>query len=186
MVRVLCKYIFCCWTLPNCFCCTTGCLEPTKCFRVIPREALTTLLFCDQKFTVDDVIRALDPIYGYINNEDTSICGQQMILSICHETNDRCGVLVDVLRDRCVSNNDFLIDFVWCTTGSKFISQPAFTITIEFSYKESKDPDSLPVAHTCAHTLKFPGLAYDGNRETFEQKLDYFIEHAKCAGFDMN
>jgi hypothetical protein len=134
---------------------------------------------------VDDVIRALDPAYDYMNNEDISTYGQQMILSICHKTNDRYGVLVDVLRERCLSNKDFLLDFVWCITGSKFIPQTAFKIRIEFNYEELPVPDSIPVAHTCDRTLKLPGLAYDGNRGKFEQKLDYFMEYAKCASFDM-
>jgi HECT-domain (ubiquitin-transferase) len=190
MVCAQCE-IFIFLIVSNCFHCNAGCLEPMKCFCIIPPDALTKLCFCDQDFTSDDVIKALYPAYDDMKREDIDdktredICThhQQLILSICPKTNDRHGILVDVLRERCVSNNDYLRDFVSLVTGSSYIPRSDFKITIEFNYEEISEL-ALPVAHTCVSILKFPGLAYDGDREVFEKKLDQSMEYAKCVGYD--
>ena len=43
-------------------------------------------------------------------------------------------------------------------------------IKIEFDASEMTE-DSLPMAHTCVNTLKFPLLVYDNNAETLRKKL---------------
>jgi hypothetical protein len=150
----------------------------------MPLGAVQELLFCEQDFDVEDVIDDLEPLYD--RNEDYVhlIVSQLAILSI-NDKGKRSGILVDLLRDRCESNNEFLRDFVWFITGSSFIQRSTLKMTVEFNYTESRSFDSLPVAHTCVKTLKLPGLAYDGNRELLEQKLDISIQNSKKCLFDM-
>ena len=94
------------------------------------------------------------------------------------------GVLVDVLRDKCRDDSEFLRDFVWFVTGSHYIRQSDFKILVEFNSKEMNE-DALPTVHTCVNPIKFPALVYDNNREVLEQKLDWAMANSKACSFDM-
>jgi hypothetical protein len=46
-----------------------------------------------------------------------------------------------------------------------------FEITVEFNGEHIVDPESLPVAHTCAKMMMLPGTAYNGDSSVFKRKL---------------
>lgn len=54
-------------------------------------------------------------------------------------------------------------------------------IKIEFNASEMTD-ESLPEAHTCVNTLKFPFLAYDNNSETLREKLQIAFRLVRVGG----
>jgi hypothetical protein len=58
-------------------------------------------------------------------------------------------------------------------------------IKIEFNGHEMTS-DSLPVAHTCVNTLKFPHFAYDNNSEVLLEKLRIALRAcSKLGAFGM-
>ena len=58
-------------------------------------------------------------------------------------------------------------------------------IKIEFDASEMS-ADSLPVAHTCVNTLKFPLLVYDNNAEILREKLRLALRAcSKLGAFGM-
>ena len=152
---------------------------------LIPLEGIKQLFFSDNVFHVNDVINALYPQYDDFDS-GILVLNQKRILRIHKKTKKRKGILVRILRDRCKDpDSDFLRDFVWFATASKFIQRSTLKITVEFNYTESNDEHSLPVAHTCSNVLKLPALAYDGNREILEQKLDESILNVKGCPFNV-
>jgi hypothetical protein len=104
----------------------------------MPLKSVEELLFCEQDFDADDIINNLVVEYDNRNMESefTTDC-QRIILSICKNTGERHGGLIDVLRDRCKVENNFLRDFVWFITGSYYIQRSTLKIKVEFNYEES-------------------------------------------------
>jgi HECT-domain (ubiquitin-transferase) len=154
----------------------------------MPLVALNYLLFCHQDIEPEDVISALAPVYGCPDDDpDVSWleCQQSVLREIDGSDNKKKtneGVLVDLLKD---ASSTFLMDFIWFSTGYKYMPRSNFKIVVEFNYEEMQH-DSLPVAHTCEMLLKFPGQAYDSNREVLEQKLKLSFESVRRSRFDMN
>ena len=60
-------------------------------------------------------------------------------------------------------------------------------ITIEFNKDATEaTPDSLPVAHTCENTLKFPHFAYENDADKLMRKLrTAFNLCDDCGAFGM-
>jgi len=80
--------------------------------------------------------------------------------------------------------------FVHYATASPYLPDPGLMepkdkIKIEFSAAEMTQ-ESLPVAHTCVNTLKFPHFAYDNNSETLKEKLRFALRAcSKLGAFGM-
>ena len=75
--------------------------------------------------------------------------------------------------------------FVHYATASSHLPDPGLMeskdkIKIEFDASEMTE-DSLPMAHTCVNTLKFPLLVYDNNAETLRKKLRVALR--SCSKF---
>jgi hypothetical protein len=93
-----------------------------------------------------------------------------------------------VLRDW--ANNDtgtgrsWLHLFLEFCTGQSYLPDPSqeFMIKVMFEdrshEKDSTHKDRLPVSYMCANQLCLPLQAYYGNREKFEEKLEYSVEHS--------
>jgi len=102
------------------------------------------------------------------------------------------NILLEILEEK---ENDklgdekeqFLSLFVNFCTGFNYLpdlkAHPNFKIVVEFNLYESAQRDAYPVAHTCANTLKLPGLIYS-SKEVFTDKLCEAI--VQCSNrFDM-
>jgi hypothetical protein len=64
-----------------------------------------------------------------------------------------------------------------------------FELIVEFNGDELPDDGEgqrLPVAHTCAKTMKLPGNAYDGDPKIFKEKLLKSLSSVPKGYFDMN
>lgn len=153
---------------------------------------LDEIFFGRSTFDVEDVIAALQPVYagqderrlsdGPLPNDRVAI--QKRALRKTRRSSKPKGAFVNVLRS--LSNNDeeFLTSFVHCVTGYDYLPV-TLTINIEFNFNQK--PNALPEAHTCEHTLKLPGLAYDANEDVIKEKLCMALnnfKHSKC-GFNM-
>jgi HECT-domain (ubiquitin-transferase) len=143
------------------------------------------LLFSVAKYTASEVIDVLCLYYeGY--DVDSSIESQEAVFSVCPKSQERRGILVDIIRERGQDGDDFLKDFVWFITGSSYIQiqqLKQYSIIIEFSSKELTSDDSYPVGHTCEQVLTLPGNAYFGDRAKLERLLDESIAHCKVQSF---
>ena len=78
----------------------------------------------------------------------------------------------------------FLVDFVFCITGSRcipyFDGNPDFELNVTFDLESN----SLPVCHTCENLLHVPSDVYNNDSEIFSQKLEKSVENALVVGFD--
>lgn len=80
--------------------------------------------------------------------------------------------------------------FVHYATASSYLPDPGLMeskdkIKIEFDASEMTE-DSLPMAHTCVNTLKFPLLVYDNNSEKLLEKLHLALRAcSKLGAFGM-
>jgi HECT-domain (ubiquitin-transferase) len=90
--------------------------------------------------------------------------------------------LLDGLKDIIIhSDTKYLRDFLCFCTGLAYLPDVSvhtdFKITIEFNMDEC-DEESLPVAHTCVKTIKFPYQAYGGNKEKLKHKLGLSLTYS--------
>ena len=158
-------------------------------FSMMPLEAVKKLMFDFGGYDLDFVLSRMKPTQAYKEEEtDTTVYREsqdRMFRVSSNSSKEREGVLVDVLRDKCSENSDFLRDFVWFVTGSQYIRRSDFHILVEFNSKEGLDYESLPIVHTCVNTIKFPVLAYNNDREVLETKLDMAMANSKNCSFDM-
>ena len=158
-----------------------------ECFSVIPLEAVKKLLFDSGGYDLEFILSRMEPTQYYRKRETNPtvyIENKDKTFRVSSNPNEREGILVDVLRDKCRDDSEFLRDFVWFVTGSHYIRQSDFKILVEFNSKEMNE-DALPTVHTCVNTIKFPALVYDNNREVLEQKLDWAMANSKACSFDM-
>jgi hypothetical protein len=157
-------------------------------FSVIPLEAVKKLIFDDGRYDLDFVLSRMIRVEILWKEEISAGVYNEMhdlMFRISPNSQEREGVLVDVLRDKCRENSEFLREFVWFVTGSHYIRQSEFKINVEFNSKENLSDNALPIVHTCENTLKFPALVYKNDREVLEQKLDLAIANSKACSFDM-
>jgi HECT-domain (ubiquitin-transferase) len=170
-------------------CVGTGFVPCEQCFSVIPLEAVKRLLFDDAGYDLDFVLSRMDPIseFGKYKIERKGYLDtQNLFFRVSSSLRDREGTFVELLRKKCAENKEFIRDFVWFVTGSYYIRQSDFKITLEFNYSEKWDENALPMVHTCDNTIKFPALVYDNNAEALEEKLEYAMKYAKRCAFDMS
>ena len=155
---------------------------------MIPLEAVKKLLFDSGGYDLDFILSRMEPTQDYNEDEINTTSYEEvqyMAFRVSSNTQEREGVLVDVLRDKCRENSEFLRDFVWFVTGSHYIRQSDFKIYVEFNSSEQLKDDTLPTVHTCVNTIKFPVFFYNNNREVLEQKLDWAMANSKACSFDM-
>ena len=158
----------------------TGELKISDLFQTFPPEAINRSLFSKQEIKINDVVSVLKVKYDY--SESTLVETQKEVFSLMGGTPS--GVLFDVLQEQAARDDDFLRQFVFFSTGSSFIPKKSndFKVIVEFNCFEMVE-DSLPMAHTCDLTIKFPGTAYNGDKEVLTQKLLSALESGK--GFQM-
>jgi HECT-domain (ubiquitin-transferase) len=157
-------------------------------FSTMPLEAVKKLIFDAGGYDLDFVLSRMEPTQDYKQEEiDTGIYKeiQDKTFRVSSNSKEREGLLVDVLRDKCKDNSEFIRDFVWFVTGSHYIRHSDFKILVEFNSSEDLDEETLPTVHTCVNTIKFPVLVYNNDREVLEQKLDLAIANSKECSFDM-
>lgn len=155
---------------------------------MIPLQALKTLLFDDGKYDLDFVLSRMFPVQNYKEEEiSTEVYRdiQDKTFRVSSHSGDREGILVDILREKCKKDIQFLRDFVDFVTASHYIRQSDFKILVEFNSRENLDDGSLPIVHSCEQTLKFPVLVYNNNPEELERKLDLAMANTKACTFDM-
>jgi HECT-domain (ubiquitin-transferase) len=147
------------------------------------------LLFSEESYDLDFVLSQMEPNYVESTSlgvhHETNLEKQKDVFRVSSESKERQGIFVDILCDKCQENAKYLLDFVWLVTGSIYIRRSDFRIIVEFNFDECADPTSIPEVHTCENTIKFPGLAYDGNHKMLEEKLEYAMSYAKCCSYDM-
>jgi hypothetical protein len=171
-------------------------------FGDVPLEAVDLMFFAQEGISAEDVIAVLVPEYDPSFGPDC-LAKQKEIIRMAKTadgTEIAEGLLPDILRDGarpdCPSEDlpRRLVSFI---TGYRFLPRRHgnrdFKIIVEFnSEKETKKDDdilpvahggSLPAAHTCDNTIKFPALAYDGNREILEQKIDQTLTETEANEF---
>jgi len=136
----------------------------------------------------EDVIAVLSVMYHAEQHPAEWISNQVKILEIISD--GLTGFLPELLRDLEEKDPDFPSKFVEYATGSPYLphleSNPDFKITIEFNSEDQdiKDPNSLPVAHSCINLVKFPATAYEGSKETLKEKLIYSLKNFENCTFD--
>lgn len=154
----------------------------------MPIEAVRKLLFDYSGYDIDFVLGHMQRVS--VPPDDVR---DEEVLRNMQETQDivfrvnsqkREGLLVEILRQKCKDNEEFIRDFVWYLTGSKYIRQSEFEIKVEFNGDETNF-DWLPIVHTCENTIKLPALAYFGNAEILERNLDIAMKSAQACAFDM-
>jgi hypothetical protein len=146
------------------------------------------LIFDDGGYDLDFVLSRMERVVDIKEEEiGRNIYDENhdMVFRVSPNSKEREGLLVDILRDKCQRDSEFLRDFVWFVTGSHYIRQSDFKIIVEFNSSEDLDDNTLPSVHTCVNTIKFPVLVYNGDREVLEQKLDMALAHSKACSFDM-
>jgi hypothetical protein len=167
-----------------------GTIDLSSVFGDMPLAAVDRILFAKEGISAEDVIAALFPKYDESLGPDFMAKQKEIIRMVKNADGNEIaeGLLPDILRDRACPDCptlDLPRRFVYFTTGYMFLPQRDrnrdFKITVEFNDVESGSGDSLPVAHTCHNTIKFPGLAYDGNRETLEQNIDQSLAETEGA-----
>jgi len=142
-------------------------------FKAIPIEAIEKLIFSKAKIEPEDLINILHPIYSgrydYWEPMDSTGKGQRNFFE-----NTLKGIIKE-RGSRKEGGQEFLHDFIEFITGSKFLpcieGNSGFRINVEFNFAET-NPDYLPIAHTCANTMKIPGNFYNGDADIFQEKLD--------------
>ncbi|KAL7570950.1 hypothetical protein ACA910_002580 [Epithemia clementina (nom. ined.)] len=145
---------------------------------LISLAEMDSLFFSKLPTRADDVIQALHPEYDVKEKAVGTIEYQTKMLSINEGRVE--GLLVDLLRKKeAEGNKTFSADFVEFATGARFIPQGGAKILIEFNSGEEGYKgveNSLPVAHTCVRTIKFPATAYEGDLVKLEKKFDCAIK----------
>lgn len=141
------------------------------------------LLFGKSTFDVEDVIAALQPDYAdsstLTDNAETRkrIETQKKVLRK-NAMSKAEGVFVDVIRSEAEKDKDFLATFVLFVLGYDYLPV-GVPIIVEFNHYELKTNDGFPMAHTCVHVLKLPGLAYNADKELIRAKLNMALENLK-------
>jgi hypothetical protein len=149
-------------------------------FRLTPLEAIDIMFFSPPHgATVNELLSVIEvPDYSELELVATV---QRKIFYRDSVTGDESGFLKDMLPEMEKEEEHINIagDFLEFATGSRYLPQRPtecnFKIVIEFhntmSYK------ALPEAHTCVKVVKFPSSAYDGDKETFREKLLLALEN---------
>lgn len=160
-------------------------------FQPVHSSLLDELLFGRTTFDVEDLIAALQPVYADENKQPCSpmtkarVEIQKQVLRKNDMRSKAEGAFVNVLRTLSRKNKEFLTSFVLYVTGYEYLPV-AQTIKIEFNYDQVPSNDALPVAHTCVHTLKLPGLAYDANEDLIKEKLCMSLKYFKDSESEFN
>jgi hypothetical protein len=162
-------------------------------FSSIDPSLIDEFFFGTTQFDVEDLIAALKPVYAgeaeQRSSDDPKINDR---LAIQKKTLRRNGMgsqpegaFVNAIRTLNRYSKDFLTTFVMYVTGYEYLPA-AHTINIEFNYKEMPSNDALPVSHTCVHTLKLPGLAYNANEDLISEKLIMSLNYFKQSNLAFN
>jgi hypothetical protein len=162
-------------------------------FRHAPLHGLDQLIFCKYEVEPDDLLAILVLVteFGELSDNATLEILQANVSRVLHLAEDGtwAGHFPDLLRDRYRKDKQFPQKVLYFATGYKCIRvhDDRFKLIIEFNSnpKEIK-PNGLPTGHSCEFTLKRPAQAYDGDRETLEQKLDRSLGELTGAEFNMN
>ena len=152
----------------------------------MPLAVLNSMLFSKLTVKAEDIISALkvqyDVSWGPLAKES-----QEKILTVEEFRDEKSvsGALPELLRRREKLDPDFARKFLFFASGYWYVPVEGFRILIEFNRSESVSADSLPVSRTCVCTLVLPGLAYEGDPDILEEKLDLSMSYADHVGFDM-
>ena len=152
----------------------------------MPLEAVNKMIFSKLGVNAEDLLSVMEVSYDDELGPEVKE-NQEKILRIEGSGDEKhaSGALADLLRDREKSDPDYARTFLFFVSGYQAVPMEGFKITVEFNILESGDVASLPVAHTCVSTLKLPGLAYEGDSNVLEEKLDKVIAYCGKVGFDM-
>ncbi len=144
-------------------------------FKIMPSWRVDDLLVGTATFDVEDVILALHPVYvdekEFSDHPDVRarIDLQKQVLRKTG-MNKPEGVLVDVIHSLAQADSKFLARFVLFVTGYDYLPVQV-PIKVEFNFKDMPTNKWRPMAHTCEHVLKFPGLAYNADKEHIQENL---------------
>mmetsp|Transcript_34639 Transcript_34639/g.42356 ORF Transcript_34639/g.42356 Transcript_34639/m.42356 type:complete len:322 (-) Transcript_34639:75-1040(-) len=149
-----------------------GTVELQALFHSMPLHIVSELAFLKPNLEAEDVIKALEPKYF----------GGEVLKEIQKDFFE--GPFIEFMKEQ-ENKDDFLSKFVHFCTGLYFLpdhrAQPSFKIVVEFNEDNDLGYGALPKAHTCENTLVLPRDAYDGSKETLEEKLGKAIAFTSAS-----
>ena len=124
---------------------------------------------------VEDIVKLLKPGYEQRQPDEIARENHEIFLK------ETIPEALTIMKGR---KSSFLVDFVFCITGSRcipyFDGNPDFELNITFDIKSG----ALPECHTCENLLHVPWDVYNNDSEIFSLKLEKAVENALVAGFD--
>ena len=139
-----------------------------------PLEAVNKQFFSQPTLFVEDIVKLLKPAYGQRKPDKIARESHKTFL------NETLPETLKIMKEKKPS---FLVDFVFCITGSRclpyFDGNPDFELNVMFDLESGH----LPVPHTSENLLHVPWNVYNNYAEVFEKKLEKSVENALVTGF---